>query len=395
MLKNKSNKRQICVLGSTGSIGVNTLDVIRLHRDKFNVVSLSANASVDKIFAQCLEFQPKTVVMVSVSHAEQLASRLAGENLEFIEVKSGVDALVELARSNQTDTVMAAIVGAAGLMPTLAAVQAGKRVLLANKEALVTSGAIFIEAVKQSGAELLPIDSEHNAIYQCLLGEKDTSAVSTILITASGGPFRRLSMQDLETVSLQDALQHPTWQMGSKITIDSATLMNKCLELIEACYLFNLPESRIEVATHPQSIIHSMVTYQDGSTIAQLSNPSMEVPIANALGMGDRLPIKFTALDFSAMSLTFEPIPAGRETIFEMAREVCRQKGSLGAIFNAANEKAVQAFLDNEITFINIYEVVERTFNHFSCSKLTTIEDVFDYDRQARIQAEKVIKSLN
>ena len=183
-------------------------------------------------------------------------------------------------------------------------------------------------------------------------------------------------MKDLATVSLPDALQHPTWQMGSKITIDSATLMNKCLELIEACYLFDLPESKIEVATHPQSIIHSLVTYHDGSSIAQLSNPSMEVPIANALGMGDRLPIKFTPLDFSNMSLSFEPIPVGRESIFEMAREVCRQKGSLGAIFNAANEKAVQAFLKNEITFINIYEVVERTFNHFPCSKLTTIEAV-------------------
>jgi 1-deoxy-D-xylulose-5-phosphate reductoisomerase len=228
-----------------------------------------------------------------------------------------------------------------------------------------------------------------------LLGEQDTSSIAKILITASGGPFRELSMQDLATVTLQDALQHPTWQMGSKITIDSATLMNKCLELIEACYLFDLSESKIEVATHPQSIIHSLVTYCDGSSIAQLSNPSMEVPIANALGMGDRLPIKFTPLDFSNMSLSFEPIPVGRESIFEMAREVCRQKGSLGAIFNAANEKAVQAFLKNEITFINIYEVVERTFNHFPCSKLTTIEDVFEYDRQARIQAEKVIKSLN
>jgi 1-deoxy-D-xylulose-5-phosphate reductoisomerase len=215
------------------------------------------------------------------------------------------------------------------------------------------------------------------------------------MITASGGPFREKTFKELSGVTLQDALKHPTWSMGTKITIDSATLVNKCLELIEAHYLFQIPESQIEIVVHPQSIIHSMVTFIDGSTIAQMSNPNMEVPIANALGMGKKLPINFQSINFSELSLSFETIPDGREVIFDMAREVCNQKGNLGVIFNASNEIAVDAFMKNNIHFVDIYKVIQRTFDHFSCSKMSTLEDIFEYDKQARIQADKVIKSLH
>jgi 1-deoxy-D-xylulose-5-phosphate reductoisomerase len=225
--------------------------------------------------------------------------------------------------------------------------------------------------------------------------QRNLKEISKIMITASGGPFRKKTFKELSGVVLQDALKHPTWSMGTKITIDSATLVNKCLELIEAHYLFQIPESQIEILVHPQSIIHSMVTFIDGSTIAQMSNPNMEVPIANALGLGQRLPINFEAIKFSGLNLSFEPIADGREAIFEMAREVCNKKGNLGVIFNASNEIAVDAFINKKINFVDIYNVIQRTFDHFSCSKIDTLEDIFEYDKQARIQAEKVIKSLH
>ena len=382
--------KNIVLLGASGSIGISTLNVLRQNKELFTLKAIAINQNLDIALKIIQEFNPKHVFISSKNINTDHAIFSSSSN-----ILTDQNDFKTMVQDPAVEIVISAISGFAGLQSSYWAIDAGKTTLIANKESIVSAGDLLIPLAAQTKARIIPIDSEHNAIHQCLLGEKDTSAISKILITASGGPFRELSMQDLATVTLQDALQHPTWQMGSKITIDSATLMNKCLELIEACYLFDVPESKIEVATHPQSIIHSLVTYHDGSSIAQLSNPSMEVPIANALGMGDRLPIKFTPLDFSNMRLSFEPIPVGRESIFEMAREVCRQKGSLGAILNAANEKAVQAFLENEITFINIYEVVERTFNHFSCSKLITIEDVFEYDRQARIQAEKVIKSLN
>jgi 1-deoxy-D-xylulose-5-phosphate reductoisomerase len=382
--------KNVVLLGASGSIGISTLNVLRQNKELFTLKAIAINQNLDIALKIIKEFNPEHVFISSKNINTDHAIFSSSSN-----ILTDQNDFKTMVQDPAVEIVISAISGFAGLQSSYWAIDAGKTTLIANKESIVSAGDLLIPLAAQTKARIIPIDSEHNAIHQCLLGEKDTSAISKILITASGGPFRELSMQDLATVTLQDALQHPTWQMGSKITIDSATLMNKCLELIEACYLFDLPESKIEVATHPQSIIHSLVTYHDGSSIAQLSNPSMEVPIANALGMGDRLPIKFTPLDFSNMRLSFEPIPVGRESIFEMAREVCRQKGSLGAILNAANEKAVQAFLENEITFINIYEVVERTFNHFSCSKLITIEDVFEYDRQARIQAEKVIKSLN
>ena len=382
--------KNVVLLGASGSIGISTLNVLRQNKELFTLKAIAINQNLDIALEIIQEFHPEHVFISSKNINTDHAIFSSSSN-----ILTDQEDFKTMVQDPSVEIVISAISGFAGLQSSYWAIDAGKTTLIANKESIVSAGDLLIPLAAQTKARIIPVDSEHNAIHQCLLGEQDTSSIANILITASGGPFRELSMKDLATVSLPDALQHPTWQMGSKITIDSATLMNKCLELIEACYLFDLPESKIEVATHPQSIIHSLVTYHDGSSIAQLSNPSMEVPIANALGMGDRLPIKFTPLNFSNMSLSFEPIPVGRESIFEMAREVCRQKGSLGAIFNAANERAVQALLENEITFIDIYEVVERTFSHFSCSKLTTIEDVFEYDRQARIQAEKVIKSLN
>jgi len=382
--------KNIVLLGATGSIGTSTLNVLRQNKGKFNLQSIALDQDLDAAQKIDNEFHPESIFIASdkVSLHHPLLQSHA-------KIYSDQVALKELIQHPEVDIVISAISGFAGLQGSFYAIDAGKTTLVANKESIVAAGDILLPLARQRSAKIIPVDSEHNAIYQCLSGEQDTSAISKILITASGGPFRDMSMTELEGVTLEDALRHPTWVMGSKITIDSATLMNKCLELIEACYLFDVPESAIEIATHPQSIIHSMVTYHDGSTIAQMSNPSMEVPIANALGEGNRLPIQFTDLDFSSMNLTFGPIPEGREMIFEMAREVCRKKGNLGAIFNAANEVAVKAFQEKQITFLNIYEVVSRTFYHFTGSNISTMEDVFEYDQQARIQAEKVIKSLN
>ena len=382
--------KNIVLLGATGSIGTSTLNVLRQNKGKFNLQSIALDQDLDAAQKIDNEFHPESIFIASdkVSLHHPLLQSHA-------KIYSDQVALKELIQHPEVDIVISAISGFAGLQGSFYAIDAGKTTLVANKESIVAAGDILLPLARQRSAKIIPVDSEHNAIYQCLSGEQDISAISKILITASGGPFRDMSMTELEGVTLEDALRHPTWVMGSKITIDSATLMNKCLELIEACYLFDVPESAIEIATHPQSIIHSMVTYHDGSTIAQMSNPSMEVPIANALGEGNRLPIQFTDLDFSSMNLTFGPIPEGREMIFEMAREVCRKKGNLGAIFNAANEVAVKAFQEKQITFLNIYEVVSRTFHHFTGSNISTMEDVFEYDQQARIQAEKVIKSLN
>ncbi|MDA9154471.1 1-deoxy-D-xylulose-5-phosphate reductoisomerase [Gammaproteobacteria bacterium] len=382
--------KNIVLLGATGSIGTSTLNVLRQNKGKFNLQSIALDQDLDAAQKIDNEFHPESIFIASdkVSLHHPLLQSHA-------KIYSDQVALKELIQHPEVDIVISAISGFAGLQGSFYAIDAGKTTLVANKESIVAAGDILLPLARQRSAKIIPVDSEHNAIYQCLSGEQDTSAISKILITASGGPFRDMSMTELEGVTLEDALRHPTWVMGSKITIDSATLMNKCLELIEACYLFDVPESAIEIATHPQSIIHSMVTYHDGSTIAQMSNPSMEVPIANALGEGNRLPIQFTDLDFSSMNLTFGPIPEGREMIFEMAREVCRKKGNLGAIFNAANEVAVKAFQEKQITFLNIYELVSRTFHHFTGSNISTMEDVFEYDQQARIQAEKVIKSLN
>lgn len=398
MLKNKAptstNKRQLCILGSTGSIGESTLDVVRLHPEKYDVVSLSAHASVDKILQQCLEFKPQNVVLVSKSHAQQLKILLAKESLEDIVVNSGTDALVELAKSSDVDTVMAAIVGAAGLMPTLAAVQAGKRVLLANKEALVTSGAIFIDAMKKSNALLLPIDSEHNAIFQSLpwqeqqrVGECQlaTSGISKILLTGSGGPFRTRQVDELEQVTPVQACAHPNWAMGRKISVDSATMMNKGLEFIEAKWLFNVSADDIQVVLHPQSTIHSMVQYQDGSVIAQMGNPDMRTPIAHALAYPERIESGVAPLDFfTTASFDFQAVDYKKYPNLKLAIEACKMGQAACTALNAANEVAVAAFLDESIKFTDIYKINETSVKKFVSEQVSNINEVISLDERTR-----------
>jgi len=382
--------KNIVLLGATGSIGDSCLNVIRQNKKHFNLLGIGLSRNLDKAKNIAEEFGPDHIFIAesNFNKSHKLLRSHPG-------ILTTQQELKQLIQDSEVDIVISAISGFAGLKASYFAIDAGKTILVANKESIVAAGDILIPLSKAKNSEIIPVDSEHNAIHQCLPNERDLDEISKILITASGGPFREKSFQDLSAVTLQDALNHPTWSMGSKITIDSATLVNKCLELIEAHYLFQIPESQIDIVVHPQSIIHSMVTFIDGSTIAQMSNPNMEVPIANALGLDQRLPINFDAINFSGLDLSFEPIPDGREGIFDMAREVCNNKGNLGVIFNASNEIAVDAFINQKINFADIYRVIERTFGYFSCSKVSTLEDILEYDKQARIQAEKVIKSLH
>ena len=402
--KNSTTPRNLCILGSTGSIGESTLDVIRLHPQKYNVVSLSAHASVEKILAQCIEFNPQQVVLVSLSHAKKLTALLANEGLEHIEVSSGSEALVQLVEYSQVDTVMAAIVGAAGLMPTLAAVKAGKRVLLANKEALVTSGAIFIEAMKDSGAELLPIDSEHNAIFQSLPWQEQQrvgqcqladNGISKILLTGSGGPFRTWSVDELEHVTPDQACAHPNWDMGRKISVDSATMMNKGLEFIEAKWLFNVQADDIQVVLHPQSTIHSMVQYQDGSVIAQMGNPDMRTPIAHALAYPERIDSGVAPLDFfTTASFDFQSVDYQKYPNLKLAIEACKQGQAACTALNAANEVAVAAFLDEVIKFTDIFKINETSVKKFVSEQVSNINEVISLDGRAREFAQLTLENL-
>ena len=381
--------KKILLLGATGSIGDSCLNVIRQNKDKFQLIGIALNGNLDKAQRIYDEFQPEYIFIAEPSVDE--AHAIFRSKAKILSKSDELKGLIELI---DTDIVISAISGFAGLEASYFAINAGKTILVANKESIVAAGDILMPLAQAKNSKIIPVDSEHNAIHQCMSGQEGLAEISKILITASGGPFREIPFEGLNKVTLKDALNHPTWNMGSKITIDSATLVNKCLELIEAHYLFDIPESQIDIVVHPQSIIHSMVTFVDGSTIAQMSNPNMEVPIANALGAGNRMPIQFDELNFSELNLTFEKIPDGREIIFDMAREVCNKNGNLGVIFNASNEMAVDAFVNQKINFSDIYKVIERTFNHFPGSKIATLGDIFDYDKQARIQAEKVIKSL-
>ncbi|MBU2869895.1 1-deoxy-D-xylulose-5-phosphate reductoisomerase [Colwellia sp. E2M01] len=395
------SKRQLCILGSTGSIGCNTLDVVRLHPDKFQVLSLSAHASVDVLFEQCVEFKPQQVVMVSVKHAALLLNKLNNANITNINVLSGEQALIDIAECSSTDTVMAAIVGAAGLMPTLAAVNAGKRVLLANKEALVTSGAIFMRAVKASGAELLPIDSEHNAIFQCLPVNQQTkvgecnlldNGISKILLTGSGGPFRNTPIETLSSVTPDQACNHPNWNMGRKISVDSATMMNKGLEFIEAKWLFNVDAKDIKVVLHPQSTIHSMVQYKDGSVIAQMGNPDMRTPIAHALSFPERIESGVAPLDFfNTQAFEFQDVNFSRFPNLKLAIEACKQGQAACTALNAANEVAVAAFLDEKIKFTDIFKINETSVKKFVSQEVENINDAIVLDKQVRIYAQTLL----
>ena len=382
--------KNIVLLGATGSIGDSCLNVIRQNKKHFHLFGIGLGGNLDKAQQITKEFNPKHI-FVAEPHVDKSHDLLQS----YPNILSTEDELQALIQDPSVDIVISAISGFAGLKASYFAIDAGKTILIANKESIVAAGDILMPLAQAKNSEIIPVDSEHNAIHQCFPPHSDLKEISKIMITASGGPFREKTFEELSEVTLQDALKHPTWSMGTKITIDSATLVNKCLELIEAHYLFQIPESQIEIVVHPQSIIHSMVTYIDGSTIAQMSNPNMEVPIANALGLEHRLPIHFEAINFSELNLSFEPIADGREIIFEMAREVCNKRGNLGVIFNASNEIAVDAFTTQKIDFVDIYKVIQRTFDHFACSNVSTLEDIFEYDKQARIQAEKVIKSLH
>jgi 1-deoxy-D-xylulose-5-phosphate reductoisomerase len=382
--------KNIVLLGATGSIGDSCLNVIRQNKQHFRLFAIGLESNLDKAQKIAEEFNPEHI-FVAKSHYDKSHDLFQS----YPNILCTEDELQGLIQDPNVDIVISAISGFAGLKASYFAIDAGKTILVANKESIVAAGDILMPLAKIKNSKIIPVDSEHNAIHQCFPPERDLKQISKIMITASGGPFREKTFQDLSLVTLQDALKHPTWNMGTKITIDSATLVNKCLELIEAHYLFQIPESQIEIVVHPQSIIHSMVTFIDGSTIAQMSNPNMEVPIANALGLDQRLPINFEPINFFGLNLSFEPIADGREVIFEMAREVCNKKGNLGVIFNASNEIAVDAFINKSIDFVDIYKVIQRTFDHFSCSKVSTLDDIFEYDKQARIQTEKVIKSLH
>jgi len=388
--------RHLTVLGSTGSIGVSTLDVVRRHPDRYRVVALCAHRQVDRLFEQCIEFRPRYAVVRDAALASVLRARLqeAGCNTEIV---WGEEALVRMSALPEVDTVMAAIVGAAGLKPALAAAQSGKRVLLANKEALVMAGAVFMRTVRENNAVLLPIDSEHNAIFQSLpvdySGDLSRSGVAKILLTASGGPFRSADRAKLEHVTPDQACAHPNWVMGRKISVDSATLMNKGLEVIEAHWLFNVPPERIQVVVHPQSVIHSMVEYIDGSVLAELGTPDMRTPIAHALAYPERIASGVASLDlFKIASLSFERPDFERFPCLGLAYAALRTGGTAPAILNAANEIAVAAFLAEEIRFTEIPNVIEATMRGVSVSAAEVLEDVLAADVAARDYARQICR---
>ncbi|QDP01732.1 1-deoxy-D-xylulose-5-phosphate reductoisomerase [Thalassotalea sp. PS06] len=399
-----NEQQSLCILGSTGSIGQSTLDVVRRHPQKYCIQSLSANQRDDIMLEQCREFAPKRVVMVCAQAAQRLRAKLVQQQLANIDVLSGEQALKTIASEPDSTVVMAAIVGASGLLPTLSAIKANKKVLLANKEALVCSGQIFIDALRQSQAQLLPIDSEHNAIFQCLPAamQSDTTAssisehgVKKILLTGSGGPFRTLPMEQLTSVTPDQACAHPNWDMGRKISVDSATMMNKGLEFIEAKWLFNLDVGDIQVVLHPQSTIHSMVQYKDGSVLAQLGNPDMRTPIAHALAYPERIDAGVKNFDFfSCQSFDFAAPDGQRYPNLLLAIEACKLGQGACTALNAANEVAVAAFLDEHIKFTDIAVVNEKVMNHFRDQSITTLDDVELVDNKAREFAQTMVVTM-
>jgi 1-deoxy-D-xylulose-5-phosphate reductoisomerase len=382
----------LTILGATGSIGVSTLDVIARHPERFRVVALTAHRQVDRLFEQCRQFSPAFAVVADDASAQDLRQRLAACGSRT-EVLCGAAALETVAALPEVDGVMAAIVGAAGLPPALAAAKAGKRVMLANKEALVVAGRLFMEAIHAGGATLLPVDSEHSAIFQSLpahyAGDLDASGIDKLVLTASGGPFRTFAAERLATVTPEDACRHPNWVMGRKISVDSATLMNKGLEVIEAHWLFSAPVERIEVLVHPQSVIHSMVRYRDGSVVAQLGSPDMRTPIAYALSWPERLEAGVAPLDFTSLSsLTFEAPDLQRFPCLGLAFDAIRHGGDAPAVLNAANEVAVDAFLNGRIAFTRIPELVRQALEEIETSASADLDTLLARDRETRAWVE-------
>ena len=385
--------QQITILGATGTIGASTLNVISQHPDRFATYALTANNNDAALYKLCIEYKPVYAVLLDEAAAERLRLQLKAVG-SSTEVMCGMSALEYVSSHHEVDAVMAAIVGAAGLIPAIAAAKAGKRILLANKETLVMAGNLFMQAVKQGGATLLPIDSEHNAIFQVMPARVDGSLIDSgikkILLTASGGPFRKFSQSQLEKVSLEQALNHPNWVMGPKITIDSATLMNKGLEVIEARWLFNAKPSEIEVVVHPQSVIHSMVEYVDGSVLAQLGNPDMRTPIAYALGYPERLQSGVGSLDlFKIGQLDFEAPDTNKFPCLRLAYEALKLGGNAAAILNAANEIAVEAFIQKTIKFTDIPRLIEFVLNKSSIKEVSDLNMLIDTDAAARDSARE------
>ena len=395
----------VAILGSTGSIGTSTLDVISRQAEKFKAFALTANSNVERLYEQCLKFLPEIAVMVDVRSANELQQRLKSQSATaHIRVLCGTQALDEIAAHERVDYVMAAIVGAAGLNSSLAAAKAGKRILLANKESLVMSGDLFIEAVKANGATLLPVDSEHNAIFQAMpaalmadnvsnqsADKLHSNGIEKILLTASGGPFLNKTLAELKHVTPDQACAHPNWEMGRKISVDSATMMNKGLEVIEASCLFNATADDIQVVIHPESIIHSMVSYSDGSVLAQLGNPDMRTPIAHAMAWPERMASGVAQLDiFKIAQLNFEAADFSRFVCLQLAYDALRAGGTTPAILNAANEIAVDAFLKEKISFLQISNVVEETLNQLDSQPADAMEIIIAADSQARKTSTKL-----
>ncbi len=390
--------QNLTILGSTGSIGTSTLDVVARHPDRFQIFALTAYRQVDLLFKQCVQFQPKFVVLLDEVAVAQMRALVRDAGLK-VEVLSGVAALEQVCVASEVDAVMAAIVGAAGLRPTLAAARAGKKILLANKETLVMAGNVFMDAVRVSGSALLPIDSEHNAIFQALPrgynGDKNANGVRRILLTASGGPFRDTPLSELQNVTPDQACAHPNWVMGRKISVDSASMMNKGLEVIEAHWLFNASADDIQVVVHPQSVIHSLVEYVDGSVIAQLGNPDMRTPIAYGLAYPERIDSGVAPLDlFKVAQMNFVAPDFVRFPCLVLAYQALRAAGTAPAILNAANEIAVDAFLNKRIAFLDIAKIIDAVLNQLPVLPVHSLDDVLDADASARLAASVSILGL-
>ena len=390
----------LCILGATGSIGVSTLDVAARHNHLYKVVALTANNNIDLLFEQCLIHHPEVVVVVDEAKAKLFADKLQQTSISDIKVLSGAKSLEVVATLDNVDSVMAAIVGAAGLLPSLAAAKVGKIILLANKEALVMSGAIFMEAVAESGAQLLPIDSEHNAIFQCMpagyQSGMQAKQARRILLTASGGPFREMPLVKLVVVTPAQAVAHPNWDMGRKISVDSATMMNKGLEMIEACILFAMTPDQIQVVIHPQSVIHSMVDYVDGTVLAQMGNPDMRIPIAYSMAWPERFDSGVEPLNiFDVRRMDFQEADLERFPCLRLAYQAINSGGIMPTVLNAANEIAVEAFLNEEIRFTDIPVIIERSMEKFVVKPASTLEIILETDQQARVVAHKIIVELS
>lgn len=390
--------RVLTILGATGTIGINTLDVVARHPDRFEIFALTGATQVDRMLAQCRAHRPRFAVMSEPAAAAALRARVTAEGLA-VEVLEGPAALIEVAAAPEVDTLMAAIVGAAGLPATLAAAQAGKRILLANKETLVVSGQLFMDAIAASGAELLPIDSEHNAIFQALprdfKGDFQQAGVRALWLTASGGPFRTLSAEAIAAATPAQAVAHPNWVMGKKISVDSASMMNKGLEVIEARWLFNARPDQIKVVVHPQSIVHSMVEYVDGSVIAQMGTPDMRTPIAYALGFPERMNAGVSALELMDKQLTFETPDVARFPCLQLAFDALAAGGDAAAVLNAANEVAVARFLDGAVSFSAIAASIAHTLEALAGGPAGTLVDLLEADHQARRVAGAYLEALH